>query len=97
MPRRTAARLSSAQIADWNSSFCPYRRIVREMRLQQREQLVAIELAHVEFVAEAGDFAVRVLVGRGDDQHAVVAEHAREAGDHAFLRLDMLERFEARR
>ncbi len=64
------------------------------MRPQQVQQLVAIQFAHVEFVAESALFAVRALVRRRNDQQAARRKRARKAGNQRFLCNDVFERLE---
>ena len=67
---------------------------MRKMPAEQLEQLFAIQLAHMELVAETGDLAVGAFVGRGDQEQAVLAQYAGEAGHQPVLRFEVLEGLE---
>ena len=68
-------------------------RCMRESRADQRLELVAIELADVEFVGDAALVGVFDLVGARQHDKAVRAQHAHFVQE-CLLRGDVLDRLE---
>ena len=67
---------------------------VRKRPLEQRGELFVGQLMPMERVDLTGGVAVEPAIGRGDDQHAVVGQHARHLGEHPPLLVHVLDHLE---